>query len=248
MKRIAEERFPKGGAVTRAFDHYHVTQLDIQGFLSLGMRIADQFYRDAWEQASAQPASDDAPDLPDAALRLTDNVWPHDYHWMFLSAVLKDAVTAFEVYVESAASEVLGWHGLAFKVPPLRPSPPWHELTTFYQTYLGADICPTDVERIRSLRHILVHQRGDLRTEAQRDMFARTGEEWAHRIDITAESVYDMLQVLYGHAWDVDEAAFRFSWGHQRVPELLKMAVPAGTHSKDSDANVPAPTAQGAPT
>lgn len=77
---------------------------------------------------------------------------------MLFSGVVKDSVTAFEVYLEKAGGEALKWHN----EPPLKrakgeESPRWPVLVDFYER-LGVAFSD-GVHEVRHLRHLLTHQR-----------------------------------------------------------------------------------------
>ncbi|WP_225844876.1 hypothetical protein [Streptomyces sp. HPF1205] len=100
-------------------------------------------------------------------------LWPAEYLWMLEAAALKDGVTAFEVYMESALQETFehlrfGPEGqrmrLRLKTNKNQESPPWSLLACAHKI-LGTTVDTNGVEEIRALRHLLTHQRGELRHE-----------------------------------------------------------------------------------
>lgn len=90
--------------------------------------------------------------------------------WMLLAAVLKDGVTAFEVYLEKAVSEVRMHYGIP------EPEAIWHWLQVkgFYQRHFSLTVETEVVRDIRRLGHILTHRRGELRTNRKESNTAMT--------------------------------------------------------------------------
>jgi hypothetical protein len=127
---------------------------DIRAFLLLSLRISRPFYNTTWSNIVARPSSGDGVGLPDVFEAAVEGLYERNFEWMLLAGVLKDAVTAFEVYLEKAADEVLGWH----QEPPLQrsdyeESPRWGTVSQFYEEPLGCAF-PAEVKHIRSLRHV----------------------------------------------------------------------------------------------
>ena len=166
----------------------------------------------------ARPSSGDSVGLPDAFEAAVEGLYQQDFEWMLFSGVLKDAVTAFEVYLERAADEVLRW----LQEPPLHrfkseESPRWATIRQFYEERLGCTF-PIEIQQIRRLRHILVHQRGELRSEEQRSQFGdaeEDAEKWfpADEVQLTEESVLRTLNALAEAVHQVDAKVYRVSWG-----------------------------------
>ena len=214
------------GVVTRAFDRWRLADSDIRKFLTLTTRWMDERYNDLWDEIGARPGAVDGPDQSDVFTREVDGLWPDDYHWMLQVAVIKDAVTAFEVYLEKATSEVRGRHGIAWKVKPGH-TPRWDELVKFTSGYLGVTVDSDPVRRVRALRHTLTHMRGELRTQEQRDQFGIEDDDfgfpskWAV---LTTESAIDCLDDLAAVVRTVDAVAWRFSYGGARLPRLPRSA------------------------
>jgi hypothetical protein len=191
----------------------------------------DERYNDLWDEIGARPSTEDESDQPDVFHEEVDGLWPDDYHWMLRAAVIRDAVTAFEVYLEKATGEVLGRHGYAWKLKPGR-TPRWEQLVKFTSGYLGVTVDSDLVRRIRDLRHTLTHMRGELRTQEQRDQFGieDDGSGFPSRLAVlTTESVIGALDDLAAVVRTVDAVAWRFSYGGHRLPGLARNA---RTHSR----------------
>src|SRR5258708_3473938 len=128
---------------------WRVTDCGIPKFLRLTTRWVDERYHHLWDEIGAPPGAAGAPDQPYPVTREVDGLWPEDYHWMLRAAVIRDAVTAFEVYLEKATSEVLRRHGYAWKVKPGQ-TPRWDELVKFTSGYLDVTVDSDPVRRVRA--------------------------------------------------------------------------------------------------
>ncbi|MFF7357364.1 hypothetical protein ACFZA1_32800 [Streptomyces filipinensis] len=92
--------------------------------------------------------------------------------------MVKNAVTAFEVYLEKALHEALGStltmdgkeHTIKLATPPKFESPGWKTLVTAHKV-LGTDVETAEVTWARELRHLLTHQNGVLRSEGALERF-----------------------------------------------------------------------------
>lgn len=219
-------------AVTRAFDNWLLVNQDISAFLNVGLRFVRKGYQDTWDEVGSRPAgeNDEWPDAFEAEVGL---LWPHEFEWMFLAAVVKDAVTAFEVYLEAAADEVLEHHGLTFRRKKRNRSLSWDTLKGFCEAYLGIRFDDTQVKRIRDLRHLLTHRRGELRTEEERKRFGDRPDGWtAFEAVLTEESTTSIIKELATVVRQIDREAYRFSWGGERIPELQTVKASAVSRGK----------------
>jgi hypothetical protein len=215
------------GVVTRAFDGWRIIDSDIRRFLTLSTRWMDERYNALWEEIGARPATEYDSDQSDVFHREVGGLWPDDYQWMLQAAVIRDAVTAFEVYLEEVSSEVLHYHGYAWKLKPGH-TPRWDQFVKL-TGYMGVTVDTDQVRHVRALRHTLTHMRGELRTQEQRDQFGKEDDSDfpgfpSKRAVLTTESVIDSLDDLAAVVRAVDAAAWRFSYGGDRLPELPRKA------------------------
>ena len=203
------------GRVSRAFNDWLMIDRDQRAFLAFGLRAASQAYDRVWDEAAHEPGDPDGPELVDVFDDRVNGLWPHDYEWMYLAAVVRDAVTNFEVYLEKAIEEVLAAHDAAFA-----SSPWWRDLKKLF-AMLDVGIDTREVRRIRRLRHFLTHQRGELRTEKQRKTFAPRSEGLPPiLVELTDESTVEVLDQL-GHAVrSFDPAVWQHTFGGDRLVEL----------------------------
>ena len=179
------------GHVTRAFDLWKSTDRDIRAYLAFNARWVEPAYQRLWEEAEAEFSATFDPDRHDVDGHVdvfhekVNGLWPRDYFWKLRSDNLRDAVTAFEVYMEKSANEVLArWvmrnedgsrSRLRLFTPANWESPAWGVLAKVHEA-MGTDIGPEAVKYTRALRHLLAHQRGELRTQEQRDKFQREAD------------------------------------------------------------------------
>jgi len=213
------------GAVTRAFDDWRITDSDIRQFLTLTTRWMDERYNALWEEIGARPGTKDGPDQPDVFTREVGGLWPDDYKWMLHAAVIRDSVTAFEVYLEKASSGVLRFHHYDWKLRAGR-TPNWNDLVKFTSGYLAVTVDSDRVRHIRALPHTLTHMRGELRTQEQRDQFGVDDNSGfpSRQAVLTAESVTDSLDDLAAKVRTVDAAPWRFSYGGDWISGLTHLA------------------------
>jgi hypothetical protein len=171
---------------SHAFDDWKAIDSDIRTYLELSEKWSAAAYANTLEDAKREfsqrfdPDNDDPEEYFYDFLNRMGGLWEVDYLWMLRAGALRDAVTAFEVYAEKSAEEVLRrWratdaHGTARRLTPFvekhRISPSWRTLCRIHKA-LGNDLETDNVQYIRDLRHLLAHQRGELRTEELRRQF-----------------------------------------------------------------------------
>jgi hypothetical protein len=216
------------GSVTRAFDDWRLTDSDIRAFLKVSDQFVQKEYKRIWDELANSPGDPDGPELPDLFGDAVDGLWPSDHKWMLLSSVVKDGVTAFEVYLEKAANEVRKVHGLA-DLKGKSGFLAWGDLRAFYKNHLGLSIDTAEVKRIRKLRHLLTHSRGELRSEADRRAFGDPSKVFPSRqAKLSPDQVVNMLDELGEAVWQVDPTVLRFAWTGDRVPSLVALQRQAG--------------------
>jgi hypothetical protein len=205
------------GAVTQAFDEWRLVDADIRRFLQVTGHWMDERYEQTWREVGAQPATDESASQVDAFHAAVDGLDPSDFRWMLGAAALRDAVTAFEVYLEKAGGEVLRAHRKKWDVTPGQ-SPWWADMVKFYRRALKVEIDAEPVARIRRLRHVLAHQRGELRTADLRARYASADETALWLADVDEPVVLDACDVLGAAVRRFDPVAWTYSWGGQRLP------------------------------
>ncbi len=113
---------------TRAFDEWRWVDRDQRAFLTLGLKFVGAAYQQLWDQTGQEPG-DGETEQEGVFSERVGGLWPHDYDWMHLAAVLRDAVTSFEVYVGKVCREVLLAHG----AEPVR-EPGWRDLKEIFES------------------------------------------------------------------------------------------------------------------
>jgi hypothetical protein len=231
------------GQVTRAFDTWRATDTDIRAFLELSRRWVTAAYDSEWESAERDFAKNFDPYRHETDGHVgvfherVLGLWAKDYFWMLRSGALRDAVTALEVYAEQCLDEVLGHYvfggsdgvpefRMHTRVGPGHQSPSWPTLVRLFDA-LGFNIDTPEVKYIRALRHLLTHQRGQLRTEEQRIKFVSEAdkEDWlvgdayvGGDVPLGHDRLLQMLEQLAKAVRNCDQRAWPHAWGRGGYP------------------------------
>jgi hypothetical protein len=212
----------KAGRVTRSFSDWYLVDCDQRAFVRKGLEFAKEVYDRVWDELAHQPGDPDGPELPDLFHGAIDGLWPHDFEWMHLSGVVKDAVTNFEVYLDRAADEILQFQGQQFD--ERQRSASWDRLVAFYRL-LGIEIASDAVIEMRQLRHILTHRRGELRTEEQRQIFANSQEPFMQSVaHLDVDVVEARMDVLGNAVRTIERIAYDHTWGRTESPAIRALA------------------------
>ncbi|QIM22379.1 hypothetical protein G7075_16570 [Phycicoccus sp. HDW14] len=205
-------------------------------------------YQQVWEEAEAEFSATFDPDRHDVDGHVglfhdkVDGLWPTDYFWKLRSDNLRDAVSAFDVYMEKSLNEVLAHlvvnndDGTKSKLKLFRPvsweSPGWGVLVQAHAA-MGTNIQPETVQYVRALRHLLAHQRGELRTQEQRDKFQREADpsDWmvgeayvGGDVPLASARLIEMLDHLGDVVRLADAAVWAAAYGSE-VPTALSALV-----------------------
>lgn len=92
------------------------------------------------------------------------------YDWLLHGLLVRDAVSAFEVYFDKVTHEALRSQGLKWNTEGGR-SPDWDALKSFWRQHMAVKVETNRMKTIRRIRNILTHQRGELRTDELRRRF-----------------------------------------------------------------------------
>lgn len=239
------------GAVSRSFDKWKLVDKDIRAFLNLTMRWAASKYEETWNAAEQETDTGGYlnQETADDFSRRVEHLWPDDYRWMLRAAVVRDAVTAFEVYLEKSLDEVLARRARV-KVWRQRPheSPPWRTLVDGH-AMIGNEVATDRIKHIRALRHTLAHQRGELRTEEMREKFAAdfvlatnvdSGEQiWDRayvggKVQLPSDVVSAVLDDLASAVRSADHRVWAIAWGRAAAPQLDALKEQYERRSADS--------------
>lgn len=238
-----------GGTVSEEFDQWKAVDADIRAFLRLTHRWSAKTYDIEWQKAQSEfsekfiPELDDPGDYVDTFHKNVEGLWPDDYSWMVNAAALRDSVTAFEVYMEKSLLAVLRHHRWRAENEPLKvlqftkqssfDSPPWGSIVKVY-AHFGIDANSEEVRYVRSLRHLLTHQRGELRTKEMRSKFAEEFDSETNArslgpvrdVPLTEERVLEMMDVLASKVRETDPAPWSYIYSHELLPsEILDLTV-----------------------
>ncbi|MFI1652147.1 hypothetical protein ACH4XT_35180 [Streptomyces avidinii] len=229
------------GAVSRAFDDWRRADAENRAFLRLTASWSQTAYEREWTQAEESLSSVFDPELHNGDEHVdmfhdaVGGLWPDSYQWIVEAAVLRNGVTAFEVYLEKGLQEVVEpWevtyegqpHMVRLYTPKGFTSPGWRTLVKGHKV-LKSTVETPDVEWARDLRHLLTHQNGELRAEEALNKFRDTvAEKDAGEFDRASvggrvplgvarvTSVLDALAAVVRHA---DVAVHTYGpWGTQR--------------------------------
>ncbi|MEU6748104.1 hypothetical protein ABZ914_17970 [Spirillospora sp. NPDC046719] len=233
--------------VTWQFSDWLSVNRDIETFLRQSLAWSKEAYDAMEEEARNIAASNPRSPSPifgvvgpylNAMETLVQGLWREDYRWMLYAAVVKDMVTNFEIYLEKSLDAAVETRRLV----PLRQgswaSPSWRTIVKGH-ALLGNSVETPRVIHIRQLRHVLTHQRGELRTRESRAQFAYpdpsppnafgTEDEeslWLHEnpiakeVELTAETVQSISEVLGGVVRKVDVRIWQITRQKVEVPEI----------------------------
>ncbi|WP_431933697.1 hypothetical protein [Nonomuraea jabiensis] len=198
---------PEKGLASRSFDEWRAVERDIRTYLRLSLGWSERGYEELWSQAESELTAIFDPYVHSGDEHVgffddkVEGLWPSDYQWILHASVVKEAVSAFEVYLEKGMDEALHRVGLDLTRKPNRPSPDWKILVAIHKAF-GSDVETERVKHIRALRHMLVHQRGELRTAEMRDRFAEgpraypfTHRETGEPVTVEADYVGAQVQL-----------------------------------------------------
>ncbi|MEH3140932.1 MAG: hypothetical protein PGN37_12280 [Mycobacterium kyogaense] len=130
----------------------------------------DPGFEELWAEIGERPGDPDGPDQADIFFEETDGLWPMLYDWLLHGLLVRDAVSAFEVYFDKVTHEALRSQGLKWSTEGGR-SPDWDALTSFWRRHMAVKVETNRMKTIRRIRNILTHQRGELRTDELRRRF-----------------------------------------------------------------------------
>lgn len=197
-------------STTRAFAEWRTADCDLRAFYTLSLKWMNERFDAKWDEIGALPGDPDGPEQIDVYEREV-GINSYVYDWMLGGAVVRDAVTAFEVYLEKVAGEILAHQDREWKAWAKGRSPAYFDVVEALRSELNVDIDTEAVKNIRDLRHILAHQRGELRTEARREKYGQ--HKWAPgtllwQAELSQVTVTQILDDLAEIVRRVDPLAF----------------------------------------
>jgi|tagenome__1003787_1003787.scaffolds.fasta_scaffold20899514_2 hypothetical protein len=205
------------GAVTRAYDEWQLTSRDQRAYVRLTLRWMEERFEAEWRTIMESPGHEDSPEPIDI---FEDRVGMSsgDWEWMTLAGVVRDAVTAYEVYVIKAYAEVLNTHG---HPRSLDGSFPQFRKVREACRVLGIDARPPAIHEVFELRNVLTHQRGQLRTAEERLRFSDNDGFWSYVAHLDEAKAFHCLDVLAAAIGEIDPVLWSYSWGGQTAPPML---------------------------
>ncbi|MDW5597940.1 hypothetical protein VSS74_26535 [Conexibacter stalactiti] len=207
---------------TAAFRDFDAADRDLRTALRLGLRFAEEAYERLWAEAGRRAGG--GRDQRAVFEQLIDGLWQPDYQWAQAVALLGDAVTNYETYVERSHAELTRADASAWAPAPLADAsepPPWDELRATFAR-LDVEIEPAGVERGRRLRRLLALRRGELRTEQLRGLVrAPAGDLLAVAAALDAHDVIDVLDALARAAEAIDPVVVAHAAGGRPAPEWI---------------------------
>ena len=144
---------------------------DVRSYLINTNHGMGPWFDDKWAAADERATATFDPDHDDVSL-IADlfedavGVWPDLYFFQLSTAVVKDACTLFELFLEATANAVLSRYGGRLATLQSESSWHWNECELFFRHYLGTSVLTADVEAILWIRNKMTHLRLRLRTPA----------------------------------------------------------------------------------
>lgn len=126
------------------------------------------------------------------------------YWYQLAAAVVKDAFTLFEVFLEESADGILRRYNSQLKKLSTEDSWRMWECDQFFNDYLGFHVLTPELEDIQWIRNKLAHLRDSLRTsEGKADLTERLG-----RLGLGGDATDDEKELLLPHFEFGRELAF----------------------------------------
>ena len=115
-------------------------------------------------------------------------------------------------------------------VSPSQLSPSWPTLRDIHAA-LGNRLETELIKYVRALRHLLTHQRGELRTEEQRKQYVEeaNADDWSvgdayvgGDVPLAHDRVIEMMDQMAAVVRSSDPAVWNHTWGRAGFPETLR--------------------------
>lgn len=208
----------RNGHVTRAFDEWRLEHGYLLAYQRVGIKFTGEGYDRLWAELGSQASDGEGPELPDLFDDAVGNLTLWQFEQIHLAAVLRVAVTVFEMYLEAALVEVLETQ-LHRRLEVPERSPNWEDLKKAWKGLSGFNLDRRGVSPVRGRRNWLTHQRGQFRTDAQRARHDTHEFGWPDpALRLTQASVGTDMDTLAEAAASADVDAFRLSCGREPAP------------------------------
>ncbi|MGN2642426.1 hypothetical protein ACTD5D_40890 [Nocardia takedensis] len=205
---------------TYALGAWKQSNSEVAAFVRLSDMWSSAGFEGRYREIGQRLAHDDSRDQIDLFYDEL-GIMPHDYAWILRSAAIKELVTAFEVYLDSVGTEMLAQQGYQWKIGNGLESVNWARMRDFYRDCLAVEVETVEVKKTRRLRNILTHQRGELRTDEQREEFG--SEDYSTPADVAhldseriSRATADLATVVHA----VDKAVLACVVGSDRLRGL----------------------------
>lgn len=179
---------------------WHMDELELRSFLLTTAEGMNAWFRIQEREAETEASAryDPRESHGDEAYSLfMDRVgifW-EQYWYQLSAAVVKDAFTLYEVFLEESAHRVLQRHSSGLTKLSSEDSWRFDECRDFYKNYLHLEIEPLEVSHIHWIRNKLSHLRDSFRTDAGEAEFA----DRLAALGITGDETDDERGLMLSH-------------------------------------------------
>lgn len=161
---------------TGRYASWHSDEVELRGFLLTSAKGMTAWFKAKEDEAerevrsSVDPETYQGPEVFDHFMDETGIFW--EQYWQQLSAaVIKDAFTLFEVFLEESAHDSLRRYGSGLKKLSTEGTWKLEQCNQFYEDYLGVTITTPEIEHIQWIRNKLSHLRNSFRTAEGKNDF-----------------------------------------------------------------------------
>jgi hypothetical protein len=161
--------------VTAEYVYWMMEEEKVRAYLRNTNKAMDAWLTAQWEQAETDASEIFDPERHDAGLEdelfmEAVGIRPADYFWQLSAAVIKDACTLYEVFLERSAQEVLRRVGASLSTSDTDDSWRWDDCEVWYQHYVGVDVRPPKLAAALWIRNKLTHLRNEIKTNEGRSL------------------------------------------------------------------------------
>jgi hypothetical protein len=161
---------------THVYTTWHRDELEVRSFLLASARGMSTWFSTKEDEAEAAVANLDpeymhGSEAYDHFMEEVGIFW-ESYWNQLASAVIKDAFTLFEVFLEESVNNLLSRYNSRLVTLDTEDSWRMSDCRWFCEAYLGFDLMTDELDAIQWIRNKLSHLRNELRTEGGREEFA----------------------------------------------------------------------------
>ncbi len=213
------------GTVSRAFADWAASDKRIKAFFKASLLFAERGFTDLLKTAGVGERFE-ADEHPQELVQKIVGIDPHEFEQSVFSAVLKDAVSAYEVYLEQGLDEVARFHELSLNSVTSTKSLPRHVQIKGFADWFGVDIKNSVVEDARTLRHLLTHRMVRAHTLEEWEKFGDTKESSFYagiRLILRREQIEGYVDALAAAVRHADKYIWEYGYGGKRVDGLREV-------------------------